>query len=156
MIVPKKKAIDLLNKKIKRFKEIQNAPYSKIYDDNYHYVYQGAIKLLGDFFPSGNEDWRVQHEVGSTREESYIDESQNTLRYQVHIKLCIAELRMAKDRLTYLPEIDETHHPSESGSTSLPLWMMQRGSILPRKYQKLSKDMTQERYSEMQKRGQKR
>ena len=111
-MIPKKTAIKLINEKIVKFQEILNVPYSKTYDDTYHYVYQGTIMLLKDIFPKGNEDWRFVHEVGATRKENYLDDRENTLRYQDHIKSCIAELKMAKDRLKYLPELVDSSNPS--------------------------------------------
>jgi len=120
MKIPKAKAIELINKKIKQFENIlKEATYKNRFNEDYNLAYNGTEMLLTELFSEKDtKDFRISV---STLSAAPIDEepshAEELAQYQGHIELCISQLKAYRERI-------ENFWPDEMGTIT-------RTSIVP-------------------------
>ncbi len=100
MKIPKTKAIELIDEKIKQFEDVaKNATYENRYNGNYQLVYEGAKMLLTELFSEEEAEkfrMRVTGPLAAFGRENYAEKVRD---YKEHIGKCIAHLKAYKERV---------------------------------------------------------
>lgn len=102
MKIPKAKAIELIDKKIKKFEDIlKEATYEKSYNENYDLAYSGTEMLLSELF-SKEEAKNFRINVTKPFALPIVEEpshSEQLAQYQGHIEVCISQLKAYRERI---------------------------------------------------------
>jgi len=102
MKIPKTKAIELIDQKIKQFEQVrENARYENRYKEEYQLAYQGTEMLLIELF-SEDESKKFRMEVTGPLlilAGQEIDVAEEIRGYKEHISSCIAQLKACKERI---------------------------------------------------------
>ena len=109
MKIPKSKAIELIDEKIKQFEKIaKGATYENRYDENYKLIYEGTEMLLTELF---SEEEAMKFRMGVTvpliafvGREDYAEKVRD---YKEHIGKCIAHLKAYIERVRNFWPSDE-------------------------------------------------
>lgn len=120
MKIPKAKAIELIDKKIKQFEQVQkDATYENRYKEEYQLAYQGTEMLLTELF-SEDETKSFRIEVTGPaiafigREIDYEGEVRD---YRDHISKCIAQLKAYRERIeNFWSDEEEKNHKNIYGA----------------------------------------
>jgi len=101
MKIPKTKAIELIDEKIKQFEDVaKNATYENRYDESYNFVYEGSEMLLTELF---SEEEAMKFRMGVTGAAGAFggseDYAEQVRDYKHLISICIAQLKAYKERI---------------------------------------------------------
>jgi len=101
MKIPKTKAIELIDEKIKQFEDVaKNATYENRYNGNYQLVYEGAKMLLTELF---SEEEAMKFRMGVTGAAGAFvgreDYSEQVRDYKKHVGKCTAHLKAYRERV---------------------------------------------------------
>ena len=99
MKISKSKALELIDKKKNQFSGIlDRANYSNMHDQEYEEVYYDTESLLCDLF-SKEESMEFRRNVGPAVIVSGRSESQRLQDYKKHLKSCISQLKVYRNRV---------------------------------------------------------
>ena len=116
MKIPKNKALKLIDEKISQFQKVlENATYNNRYGEDYELAYYGTEDLLTELF-SKEEAMNFRSRVSSMvafigGEVDYAKELQD---YKEHIKRCIAQLKVYRERIQNFWGTDELETTTKS------------------------------------------
>lgn len=102
MKVPKAKAIELIDKKIKQFENIlKEATYKNRFNEDYNLAYNGTEMLVTELFSEKDtKDFRTSvstlYAGPIVEEPSYAEE---LTQYRGHIELCISQLKVYREKV---------------------------------------------------------
>jgi len=102
MTIPKAKAIELIDAKIKQLEEIgKKATYENRYNEDYHLAYEKTEMLLTELFSDREvKNFRIKVTVPAiVFPGRRIDYAQEVRDYKKHISKCIAQLKAYKERI---------------------------------------------------------
>ncbi|KKG94567.1 5'-methylthioadenosine/S-adenosylhomocysteine nucleosidase family protein [Methanosarcina mazei] len=103
MPISKKKALELIDEKIKQFQHILNtATYDTRYNAEYHEAYYGTEGLLKELFSEEEVrrfSWSVSASSLFAVVTPYIDYEKELLKYKNHISKCISQLNVYKEKI---------------------------------------------------------
>ncbi|MBL7083432.1 MAG: hypothetical protein ISS41_07370 [Candidatus Aminicenantes bacterium] len=115
----KAKAINLIEEKINQFQKVlAEATYQNRYNEAYEIAYHGSESLLSELFSKKEKkDFRSNVASGGLfvvgGETDYSEELQE---YKEHIKSCISQLKVYKERIQNFWEPDELKRETKSGT----------------------------------------
>ncbi len=120
MPVLKKKALELIDEKIKQFRHIlDTATYDARYNTEYHEAYYGTESLLKELFSeeeSKRFTWSVSASSLFGAGTPNIDYEGELVKYKKHISKCITQLNVYKERLQDFWEEPEATENTNNGT----------------------------------------
>jgi hypothetical protein len=101
MTVSKEKALELLDQKIREFETVlETATYESRYNEEYHRIYYGAKSLIEQLFSDKEvKEFSNAVNIGIVVVGGMIDYQKELNDYRVHIRKCISQLQVFKERV---------------------------------------------------------